>query len=73
MAITEVTSLKNNRVELPFCLHGKGARILQSFLKRMKLNYKTTAQLDTNFVPNLKVYFITKLIGNEQIYPHKEI
>lgn len=39
----------------------------------MKLNYKTTAQLDTNSVPDLKVYFITKLIGNEQIYPHKEI
>ena len=39
----------------------------------MKLNYKTTAQLDTNFVLDLKVYFITKLIGDDQIYPHKEM
>ena len=39
----------------------------------MKLNYKTTAQLDTNFVPDLKVYFITKLIGDDQIYSHKEM
>lgn len=38
----------------------------------MKFNYKTTTQLDTNFVPDLKVNFITKLIGDDQIYPHQE-